>query len=135
MKSLLIRYIGYWLFSLCCQFLFWIAKVNPLDEINVFTYPRLFYLPLLGSIIWVVLDALQNRSFRGINRHLVFWVPMLILAGICVVIPFTLSKDGLATGILSFLFLYWWATIGVYKVLLESIFKLRKNRGYNSAGG
>jgi uncharacterized membrane protein HdeD (DUF308 family) len=126
MKILLIRYAGYWIFSLCTQLLFWVTQVNPLDEINVFTYPRLLVLAGIGSIVWLVLDAVQVRSSRGMRRHVMFWVPLLILAGTCLVLPFMLSKDGLASGILLFLFLYWLGVIAVYQLILEFTTKLRR---------
>jgi hypothetical protein len=37
-----------------------------------------------------------------------------------------LSKDGLASGILLFLFLYWLGVIAVYQLILEFTTKLRR---------
>lgn len=116
-------------FALATQFLAWVSRIDLLEDFNIFAIPRTMLI-LGGSIVaWIVLDAVAGAMRSETRRQIVFWTLCALLGIAAAVIPPLLSRDGLAIGILHFLFVMWVITIAAYGSLAwigEAFWRRRK---------
>ena len=122
------RYAGFLALALLAQWIFYIVNIDVLEDINIFSLPRITIFLAAASFIWLGLDILQNRYSRRAQRICAFWIPEAILLTAAILFPYRwISADGLAIGILQFLFTYWVANIGVYWFVIELVRRVKKS--------
>ena len=122
------RYAGFLALALLAQWICFIVNLDVLEDINIFRLPRITIFLATASFIWLGLDMLKSKYSRRPQRICAFWIPEAILLAAAILFPYKwISADGLAIGILQFLFTYWVANIGVYWFVIELVSRFMKS--------